>query len=289
MGAGHTGLTNYRGQQHYRPFHKIKQRYMINAKVLEKAVLDALFEVLSNDRALTKAVFDGNPLGKVADELRTRYGVYEKELKSVEKRASNALNVITNFEGEDMGSFLQDLKDRIRNLEQMRLDLTFKMQSIDNQLRALPTYEEIRTKREWMRKQLMQRTMESYFASGHAFTSLSFESKRKIVTLIFGGKDENGKRYGIYVRPLGGNPTRYKVVAYGRLGNIDGWVESKTGRYSSDTLGIWNREDTPEAEAQEDLARVIRDSDPGFLEEYQENETASANYKAHMLSQGSPA
>jgi hypothetical protein len=56
---------------------------------------------------LTKAVFDGNPLGKVADELRTRYGVYEKELKSVEKKMSNALNAITSFEGEDMGSFFR--------------------------------------------------------------------------------------------------------------------------------------------------------------------------------------
>jgi len=126
-----------------------------------------------------------------------------------------------------MGSFLDDSKDKVRDPEQERLDLKFEMQSIDNQLRESPTCEEIRTKREWIRKQLMLRTMESYFTGGHMFNTLFFESKRKIVTLVFGGKDQNGKHYGIYIRPLGGNPKRYWFVAYRRLGSVYGWVKVK--------------------------------------------------------------
>ncbi len=282
-----TGVPNQAGQRHYRPYQKVKQRYHINAEVLEKAVLDALLEALSCDRALIKAVFNGNPVGNVADELRTRYSVYEAELKSVEKKVSNLLNAITNFEGEGMGSFLLDLKDKIINLGETRSELKSKMQSIENQLRALPTHEEILATRDQIYNQLKQAMMESYFTSGHTLNNLPFEDKRKIVTMIFGGKDEEGKRYGIYIRPLGGDPRLYKFVAYGRLGNIHGWVESKTGEYASEAYDIRNRENIPGGEGcVGSLARVVYDSDRGFFEEYGRCETRSC--KAHMLSKSRP-
>ena len=93
---------------------------------------------------------------------------------------------------------------------------------------------------------------------------------------IFGGKDENGKRYGIYVEPLWGSPRKYKFVAYGRLGNIDGWVESRTEVYSSYAEDIWNRDNISKDKVlREDISKTIQRSTPEF-------------FKAHMLSEGSP-
>jgi hypothetical protein len=65
---------------------------------------------------------------------------------------------------------------------------------------------------------------------------LLFEDKQKIIKLIFGGKDEMGKRYGIYVEPLPGRPKKYSYEAYGRLGKIYGLVESRTGECDSQDL-----------------------------------------------------
>jgi hypothetical protein len=75
----------------------------------------------------------------------------------------------------------------------------------------------------------MRRVAESHFTSGHTLDELPFEDKRKLLKLIFGGRDEDGARYGIFVNCLGGKPKRFRFEAYGRLGNLDGWIESGNG------------------------------------------------------------
>lgn len=62
---------------------------------------------------------------------------------------------------------------------------------------------------------------------------LPFEDKRRLLKMIFGGRDEEGLRYGIYVKCLGGKPKRFKFEAYGRLGNLDGFIDTGTKRISS--------------------------------------------------------
>ena len=67
-----TGTKNQRGTRYYKPYQGCKHRYQINADVLEKAVLDELFMVLGNKKILREAIFDGNPLGKVAEDYKRK-------------------------------------------------------------------------------------------------------------------------------------------------------------------------------------------------------------------------
>ena len=79
----------------------------------------------------------------------------------------------------------------------------------------------------------MRKVAESHFTSGHTLEELPFEDKRKLLKLIFGGRDEDGARYGIIVNCLGVKPKRFKFEAYGRLGNLDGWIEPGNGKITA--------------------------------------------------------
>ncbi len=278
-----TGLTNHLGQQHYRPFsHNIK-RYMINAQALEKAILDALFRALSDTSALTSAVFEGNPRGTVAEGLGKRKAECDKSLRSCDKKISNMLTAIERYGGQNVDSFLEKLEERMRVLEQERSSLLFELKTIDDQLAELPTQVEIANKREWMRRQIAMRTSESYFRSPAAFYDLPYEDQRKLVILLFGGKDASGKRYGIYVKPLGGSPRRYSFSAYGRLGNVDGWIESRTGRYSSNAAEVF---DSSNGNLHGEVGKVVRQANSDVFERYDKDELSGREYKARMVSEG---
>jgi DNA invertase Pin-like site-specific DNA recombinase len=223
-----TGTPNAKGVRYYRPFTGSTRCYLVNADVLEDAVWDALMEVLSNNRSLRQAVFEGNSLEKVMTELEKRKDVCNSERESVKKKMLNITKAIENFEGENVKSLVSRLKD----LEKRDSDFELEIQTINDRLNSLPTEQEIIDKRAWL-NQLLQRVKESYYDSGNALNSLPFKEKKKIINLVFGGKDETGKRYGIFIKPLYGKPKKYRFEAYGRLGSIDGWFESRTGKASS--------------------------------------------------------
>jgi hypothetical protein len=288
--SGYTlsGLTNHCRQQHYRSYKKIERRYMVNAKVLEDAVLQALFEALSENTAMMCAVFDGNPDSPMCEELERKKRIKEKELLQCKKRLSNAAKAIENFGGADIELFIENnLKESVKDSTQEYSRLTFEIQSIENQLSSVPTQEEINGKRELMSSHLKLLVSESYFNSGLAFRHLTFEAKRELVLLMFGGKDQNGKRYGIYIRPLWGTPRRYKFVAYGKLGDIHGCLESRNlTAFAQADIDWWLQKSTPK-EVHRTVAKVIRDSDPKFYNEYDKNQVACGNYKARMFSKGS--
>ena len=88
-----TGTTNQRGTRYYKPYQGCERRYQVNADALEKAVLDELFWVLGNKASLREAVFNGNPLGKVAEDLKIKLESKQDELKAIEKRINNLLSM----------------------------------------------------------------------------------------------------------------------------------------------------------------------------------------------------
>ena len=53
----------------------------MRSRDLENAVLDEFFEVLSSSKALRRAVFDGSPVGKVAEGLEKKKEAYQKQLQ----------------------------------------------------------------------------------------------------------------------------------------------------------------------------------------------------------------
>lgn len=96
----------------------------------------------------------------------------------------------------------------------------------------------------------MKRVVESHFTSGHTLEDLPFEDKQKLLKLIFGGRDADGVRYGIFISYSGGKERRFKFEAYGRLGNLNGCVETRSGeRAVFPETKIFTQTDTEIAEA----------------------------------------
>jgi DNA invertase Pin-like site-specific DNA recombinase len=226
-----TGTTNKKGVRYYRPFRGQKKgvTYYLNANVLENAVMGELFEALGNKHKLKEAVFDGSPIRDVFENLCRKVTQKEKELKSVEIKLSNFTRAIENYNGEDLDSYLKSLKQKIKPLSENKQAIEAEIQSYKTQLETMPTEEEIEGISK-MSKGILKSIKEDYFIGGTPFRDLTHEGKRKLIDLIFGGKDLNGKRYGVYIKRVDGKPTRYKYVACGRLGLIDGSVVARIGQ-----------------------------------------------------------
>jgi DNA invertase Pin-like site-specific DNA recombinase len=222
-----TGTTNQRGVRYYRPYKGKGYQYSLNAEVLENAVLLELFEALSNKRKLKEAVFDGSPIRDVYEGLCKKVTQKQKELKSINAQLDNFTRAIGNYNGKDLDSFLQGLEPKIRPLSDRKQAIEPEIQSYKKQLETLPTEEEIddASKRS---KDILKRIKAEYLTSVNSFIELSDEKWKKLIDLIFGGKDLNGKRYGVYIRRVDGKPIRYRYVAYGRLGSIDGSLVART-------------------------------------------------------------
>ena len=84
--------------RYYKPYHGCTNRYQINAEVLEKAVLEELYGILGSKASLQHAVFDGHPLGKVADKIRKDLQTKQDELKSAETQIRELRDCNRNFQ-----------------------------------------------------------------------------------------------------------------------------------------------------------------------------------------------
>jgi site-specific DNA recombinase len=266
-GSPLTGTPNGSGGRYYRSY-KLKslarKNYCVNADLIEAAVVADLFEVLSDNMALFKAVYGGDSVGEAQGKLKEQKAACEKELRALDKRLGNFGNAIGNYSDHDMSGFLETLRLRIRPIEDRRSQLQSELKFVDRQLSNLPTRTDIKTARELMRKQLEEKVEWSYFSSGHTLKNLSFEGKRQLLKLIFGGYDELGKRYGIYVTTVSDRPRKYKFTGYGRLGRVRGWV-GPGDHFFTDASDVYDGNDET---VETGMAEIITEEEYGSKTKY---------------------
>ena len=154
------------------------------------------------------------------------------------------------------------------------------IESHKKELETLPTEEVIEgvSRRMRMRRELRKQIEEDYFIGGHSFREFSIEERKKLIDLIFGGKDANGKRYGIYVKLMEGKPRRYRFEAYGKLGIIDGSLESRSGKFSSFPDSEMFGHDDKDSGVIETIADLVKEAGS-------KGEKEVGVKKEHMLSQ----
>jgi hypothetical protein len=252
-----TGTSGRGGYRYYKTYDKAKttNSYHINADILENALMDDLFVALSNNDAIYKAVFESEVEQNHEEELRKKRFQLQKDYATLQTKLSRFGDAIGEYEG-DMKAFLGNLKPKIQKTEQKLNELGNEIQIIDSQLESLPTKQEIKTAREIMRKQLEKSLECSAFTCGHTLRNLSFDDKRNLLKILFGGKDEYGKKYGIYVTLVHENPRKFSFVAYGRLGNVQGCITKD--EYVADASDVYEgKNDT----ATESIAHIINDVD----------------------------
>jgi DNA invertase Pin-like site-specific DNA recombinase len=238
-----TGTTWRKRLRYYRTFRGSKQHYQVNADVLEPAIEEALYEVLSDNDLIYHAVFDGEKEQNLEEDLRKKRSQKQKEYAIVQTKLDRFVDAIGNYGGPDIHTFLGKLKSEIKKTEDKLKELETEIKLIDVQLQSIPTKKEILTAREKLRQGLMKSMEMSEFMTGASFRSLPFEDKRSLFKLLFGGMDESGKKYGIYVTPIDENPKRYEFVAHGRIGSVQGSITNRNGDAdASDIYGSKNKE-----------------------------------------------
>jgi hypothetical protein len=213
------------------------------------------------NKSLSDTIFEKFPAIENTEELNKEKKIYEKELKSFENKQTNIINTIADYNHDDTGSSLSALKTKLKDLDERIADLKFKIQTIENQLLVIPTKQEISDRLEQFEKELfeiekgiIEDHKMSYVRGGNIFHDLPFIEKQKLIRLLFGGQDELGKRYGIYVKHIGGEHKKYEFMAYGKLGNIKGRIGGKESySYSDDDIYI---SDYPE-EIRKDIRKIV--------------------------------
>jgi hypothetical protein len=200
---------------------------MVNANVIERALLDQLSYAIASGPTFREAVFEASSTKQEAQEMERKKAFLEKQLKRVEAEISRIATAISRLSEFEFKSFMQKMEDKMQSLENERNEFRSEIELISAQLNSLATEQEIEEGRRRLEatirtrtEQLRQRLHESWVTSGGPLLALPFEEKRQLVEMIFGGKDPWGRRYGIYIKYIGGNPRKYQWTAHGRLGEF---------------------------------------------------------------------
>jgi len=219
-GSGHalTGTPNANGRRYYRTYKKCEQSYMINADELENVVTDAVFQALGCDELLNEAIFHASN-NEQDNEMQKKVIELKNELKKIEKEIKKMADLISSFDEFSYPTFNAEFSQKMKDLEVKKSDIRFQIETLENKIRTIPNKSEIsEMKKVWL--DLTFQVQMSALHSGLLLSELPFLERQKIMSMLFGGKDENGKRYGIYISKKGkGN---YSFEAYGKLGIIYG-------------------------------------------------------------------
>jgi hypothetical protein len=269
-----TGTPNGRGKRYYRTYKGNSKCYMINADTLEKAIIEEIFNAFGSDREILKAVFNDMPTASMEVRLQESLKSYQKDLEKIRKKQKNLIEAITNYGDDEKSPGFEALSTSLMVLDKQYEDVNFKYQAAMNQIATLPSREEIKERRAFISRCLELRMMEDQFRIGLVFDDMSFRDKQNLIRLILGGHDDFGKRYGVYIRRMEGRPIRYHFEAYGRLGNLEGWIEKKIGKHFASSDILLRRH---EAVYCQRIAGILKTGHPDFFTEY--------FTKAHMLRQ----
>lgn len=232
-----TGTANTKGQRYYRPYQRrVEHHYIVNADVIETAFVDGFTDLLCHQDKWKAAAFDGDSIENRATKLKDDKEIKDKAIAAKKQEKERIEKRVLYCDDAEFAGVKEMGGERLKKLDEDITNLEFELDSISNQLKALPTQKEIEDTRKTLLTELTKRVDESYARSGMAFESLPFDEKKKLINEVFGGQDENGKKYGVYVKPSDGKPRKCQFKSYGRIGDILGSVKAKSRDYDSGAI-----------------------------------------------------
>ncbi len=271
-GRALTGTANCRGQRYYKPYGINGHRYQINADVLESAILNELFEIISCKHSFIESVFIHNPTNRIREELSQKKQNKHKQLTSIEKKIANIMKFIEEADGCLTNS--KTIANQLDTLEREMQTLREEIISIKSLLENLPSEDDLEKKRLEINDGLKKAHLNSYLSSGVPLMKLSFEKKRELIKMFFLGKDYQGKKFGIYIRHIPGLPRKYRFEAYGAFGNINGFIKPRIREsFAFSDLNMWTKE---QKQISAVAAKFVLESDTDLIH---------SNVKEHLLSE----
>lgn len=205
-----TGLTM--GKNWY--YCSSRPSYLVPGKALESVIFEKVVELILHKESIRKAVFGSDDQADRSKELRDKLADLGERLKANQRHKANVYNSIENYEGNDMKTFMVDLKPKIDSMLAQQKSLLAQKQGLENELSSIPTLAKV----ESMRQQLLKRVKEQWQRQVEAYQDLPFDKKRELVLMLLEGRDEQGNRCGLHVQPKG-NKT-YTVKVHGKLEDL---------------------------------------------------------------------
>jgi DNA invertase Pin-like site-specific DNA recombinase len=223
---GKGGVWNY-----YRLFRNERpamEVYNLPAKQIERAIWEQVKYALSSTKGLKDLVYEGEQIDTVRDSLLERKRTITKEEANLQVKLTGYVKRLADPDYASIESVKKAVLKEMRIIEEALQAIHSEKEAVDAKLAFVPSDQELDDARSKLRASLHDKQLDSYFSSGAALDALPFEERRKIISILFGGKDHNGVKYGIFVTPHQEKPRRYSFTAKGRFLVLTGSILSKS-------------------------------------------------------------
>ena len=130
------------------------------------------------------------------------------KLKSVNKELDKLVNLALS------GTLSKStIHKKEQELIQSREKLIDQIQTDEARLNSLPDIDQVKNQASEIRRKLLAK-----FSSNEHIDNMSFDEKRELLYWLFGGKDNKGTKYGIYINKKGeGKDAQIDYFMYGRI------------------------------------------------------------------------
>jgi len=188
-----SGAT-YSGKQYYKKFRKACDEFpSIRADLIDEAVMLQLFATKGDLPKIKEAVKNAQPDIGERTQLETNLEDNNRTLAEVKKAKNNLMKLL---EGSDEVSkeLIHDINERMAEHRKRETAIKPIIADIEAKLSKIPTSAAIS-----MKSKMAQRIMGDVFKSPEHLQEMSFDAKRRMLQLMFEGRDTDGKRHGVYV------------------------------------------------------------------------------------------
>jgi site-specific DNA recombinase len=202
---------------------------MVKAALVENVVMRQLFETFGNPTKLEQALSDAFPNRDKLEDLQKRESHLLTEIQKAKKAKDRILGMIEKdiITDDDAAKRLGGLNDKERKYQD-------EIERIQETLAKLPALERIRTISKQMSVKFRKRVRVSakkaaiYYRVNRDFDGMSWEEKRQLAEMVFGGKTVDGSRMGVYVSSIPKferkRPRHWAYEIRGHLIDGGGWT-----------------------------------------------------------------
>ena len=190
----------------------------LNLKEVESSVFRTIFEFTEDWPGFEKAIAANLPDESLRETLKGNIKHAKGQLDDINEQLDNISKAIAGGSNPKTHRRTeQELTER-GEMAQKQFD------NYKGQFDGLPNAEAVKREAEEIRHQLI----EKYLDSPDRIKEMTYEDKRQLLSWLFGGRDEAGRRYGIYVNAVGKGKNKSIEMHYqGRLGEFKGDSEIK--------------------------------------------------------------
>jgi hypothetical protein len=150
-------------------------------------------------------------------ELEREKDFIEKNIKKIAQRINNLIDAIADGKISDI-----DVKAKMEKLREEEQSFVDRRTVAVTQLENIPTKASIQqTAKRYASRTAVIRDAFSR-ASSDDLRNMTYNDKRELIEHAFSGKDAEGKRLGVYVKPTGKKDTPWTYTIKGTLSEIEG-------------------------------------------------------------------